>query len=152
MRVTSSGLALRQKRGFEAWIPTQRDQIQCLFIPLLASGPSFSTAVIVLQWWRLIMAFRFDLNFFLFSFSHSLVKLSNFPFPKSFYSPLGLSTSSLNSLFSLFKHKAALVILTQHQLKLISARMGGKLLNWNSLQAFSTYLLTSWILVHWLFL
>lgn len=122
MRVTSSGLASKQKRGFEAWIQSRGTSYNvCLslcwhLVSLFHSLSSAAVIVFLLLWWCLIISFRCDkdliLSFLLFSSLHWFLKVSYFLSPKSFYSPWGLSTSFLNSLFYLFQCMKQLVILT----------------------------------------
>lgn len=94
---------------------------------------SFSTAVIGFLFAGLIITFRFDkdlmLSFFLdiILFSLQACKSKSFSSLQISPRPPGpVHQLFKNSLFSSFTREAALVILTQHQLKLISAQMGGK--------------------------
>lgn len=88
------------KEGLWCMNSKQRDQLQCLFIPLLASCLSLFHSLIPLQqlfshcWWCLVISFRCDnkliLFFIVFLFSSHAFKSKLFSLPRFFLQPPGL--------------------------------------------------------------
>lgn len=126
---------LETKEGFWGMNATHRDQLEMCVYP--SAGLCSLSLISPVLWQCLNMAFTRDV-ISCYSLFCSLAKWIIF-FSWTTPSAPGACGSVL---FPPLTCEAAPVISTQHQFKLIWVQMGGKLLKWNSLQAFSTYLVT----------